>query len=99
MRGGGRLFSVVNPMTTEEISRMGFTNVVLLDASRWRSDEGDEGVSAAAAASDIHYCFGMKGDPVDSITAGNRAQMEVQTTLTLHRAGLADLGSRLQCTH
>jgi hypothetical protein len=83
MRGGGRLFSVVNPMTTEEISRMGFTNVVLLDASRWRSDEGDEGVSAAAAASDIHYCFGMKGDPVDSITAGNRAQMEVHAPFEL----------------
>ena len=74
---------------------MGFTNVVLLDASRWRSDEGDEAVSAAAAASDIHYCFGMKGDPVDSITAENRAQMEV---FTPNRADLADWGSGQQCT-
>ena len=77
---------MVNPMTTEEISRMGFTNVILLDASRWRSDDGDEAVSAAAAAGDIHYCFGMKGDPVDSITAGNRAQMEVIPTLARSHA-------------
>ena len=47
-------------MTTEEISRMGFTNVILLNADRWRSDDGSEAVSAAAAAGDIHYCFGMK---------------------------------------
>ena len=56
---------------------MGFTNVILLDADRWRSEDGGEAVTAVAAALDIHYCFGMKGDPADSITVGNRAAIEV----------------------
>ena len=71
-----RLFSVRDPMTTEEISRMGFTNVILLNAARWRSDDGGEASASVAAAADIHYCFGMKGEPVDSLVAGNRARME-----------------------
>ena len=33
-------------------------------------------VLTVAAAADIHYCFGMKGEPVDSLVAGNRARME-----------------------
>jgi len=67
----GRLFSVRDPMTTEEISRMGFTNVILLNADRWRSDEGSVDVSSAAAAGDIHYCFGMKVFPRDPSHAPN----------------------------
>jgi hypothetical protein len=39
--------------------------------------------AATAAAGDIHYCFGMKGEPLDSVTAGNRQQMEVRGTSLL----------------
>jgi len=50
---------------------MGFTNVILLNADRWRSDEGSVDVSSAAAAGDIHYCFGMKVFPRDPSHAWN----------------------------
>jgi hypothetical protein len=66
-----------NPMTTAEISRMGFTNIILLDADRWRAEDGSIEAAAAAAALDIHYCFGMKDEPVDSVVAENRERMEV----------------------
>lgn len=45
-----RLFSVRDAMTTEEISRMGFTNVILLNADRWRSAEGDEAVGICSVS-------------------------------------------------
>mmetsp|Transcript_9211 Transcript_9211/g.23020 ORF Transcript_9211/g.23020 Transcript_9211/m.23020 type:complete len:207 (-) Transcript_9211:397-1017(-) len=73
------LFAVQSCMTTEEISKMGFTNVILLDASRWRPAAATEdvmGMAARAAAGDMHYCFGMKGSVLESLTRSEKTDIE-----------------------
>jgi len=72
------LFSVKTAMTTSDIAKMGFTNIILLDANRWRSEgEADLLTSAAAAAADVFYCFGMK-EAIPSLSASHRQQLRDQ---------------------
>ncbi|EKX41960.1 hypothetical protein GUITHDRAFT_153710 [Guillardia theta CCMP2712] len=79
---------------------MGFTNIILLDANRWRSEgEADLLTSAAAAAADVFYCFGMK-EAIPSLSASHRQQLRDQLVCSfcgrgdllviLQNAGLPD---------
>eukprot|EP00283_Hemiselmis_rufescens_P016061 CAMPEP_0173438750 /NCGR_PEP_ID=MMETSP1357-20121228/20582_1 /TAXON_ID=77926 /ORGANISM="Hemiselmis rufescens, Strain PCC563" /LENGTH=205 /DNA_ID=CAMNT_0014404065 /DNA_START=9 /DNA_END=626 /DNA_ORIENTATION=+ len=73
------LFAVHECMTTEDIAKMGFTNVILLNAARWRPEEwteNPEDVASKAAAADAHYCFGIKGPIFESLTRGDKEDIE-----------------------
>eukprot|EP00285_Hemiselmis_virescens_P012593 CAMPEP_0173390816 /NCGR_PEP_ID=MMETSP1356-20130122/16259_1 /TAXON_ID=77927 ORGANISM="Hemiselmis virescens, Strain PCC157" /NCGR_SAMPLE_ID=MMETSP1356 /ASSEMBLY_ACC=CAM_ASM_000847 /LENGTH=206 /DNA_ID=CAMNT_0014348295 /DNA_START=23 /DNA_END=643 /DNA_ORIENTATION=+ len=73
------LFAVQECMTTEDIAKMGFTNVILLNAARWRPEEGTENpeeAAAKAAAADAHYCFGIKGPVFETLKRSEKKDVE-----------------------
>eukprot|EP00290_Baffinella_frigidus_P006366 CAMPEP_0180129148 /NCGR_PEP_ID=MMETSP0986-20121125/7159_1 /TAXON_ID=697907 /ORGANISM="non described non described, Strain CCMP2293" /LENGTH=201 /DNA_ID=CAMNT_0022068793 /DNA_START=256 /DNA_END=861 /DNA_ORIENTATION=- len=72
------LFSVKESMTTEEIAKMGFTAVILLNAARWRDGEGSVEKAAVSAAADMHYCFGIQGPAFEVLSSVKKAEIEDQ---------------------